>query len=101
MSEVPSALLSPRSLWAIDNPAVRDALLAAVADGSRRSYEGRHGEALVAAQRKLLQIDHVYPCCSGTFAVELALRMLKVGPGDEVILAGYDFPGNFRAIEAV
>jgi dTDP-4-amino-4,6-dideoxygalactose transaminase len=26
---------------------------------------------------------------------------LKVGPGDEVILAGYDFPGNFRAIEAI
>jgi dTDP-4-amino-4,6-dideoxygalactose transaminase len=34
-------------------------------------------------------------------AVELALRGLKVGAGDEVILAGYDFPGNFRAIEAV
>ncbi len=33
--------------------------------------------------------------------MELALRGLKVGPGDEVILAGYDFPGNFRAVEAV
>jgi hypothetical protein len=39
-------------------------------------------------------------CCSGTIAVELALRALGVGPGDEVALAGYDFPGNFRAIEA-
>jgi dTDP-4-amino-4,6-dideoxygalactose transaminase len=38
---------------------------------------------------------------SGTFAVELALRALKVGAGDEVILAGYDFPGNFLAIHAV
>jgi len=34
-------------------------------------------------------------------AVELALRGLKINPGDEVILAGYDFPGNFRCIEAV
>ena len=50
---------------------------------------------------RVIGVEHVYPCCSGTFAVELALRMLKVGPGDEVILAGYDFPGNFRAIEAV
>ncbi len=34
-------------------------------------------------------------------AVELGLRALAVGPEDEVIIAGYDFPGNFRAIEAV
>jgi perosamine synthetase len=99
MSE--ESLPLPRSPWPIDDPAVRVALLAALADGSWGRYEGRHGAALVAALRELLQIEHVYPCCSGTFAVELALRMLKVGPGDEVILAGYDFPGNFRAIEAV
>jgi dTDP-4-amino-4,6-dideoxygalactose transaminase len=91
----------PRSPWPIDDPAVHQALRAALADGSWGRYQGRHGEALVAALGKLLAVEHVYPCCSGTFAVELALRMLKVGPGDEVILAGYDFPGNFRAIEAV
>jgi len=39
-------------------------------------------------------------CQSGTFATELALRGLRVGPADEVILAGYDFGGNFAAIEA-
>jgi dTDP-4-amino-4,6-dideoxygalactose transaminase len=44
---------------------------------------------------------YVIAVCSGTVAVELALRGLRIGPGDEVILAGYDFPGNFRAIEAV
>jgi len=38
---------------------------------------------------------------AGALAVELALRGLKVAPGDEVIVAAYDFPGNFRAIEAV
>lgn len=91
----------PRMPWPIDDPAVREVLLAALADGSWGRYAGRHSESLISALRKLLQIEHVYPCCSGTFAVELALRMLKVGPGDEVILAGYDFPGNFRAIEAV
>ena len=40
-------------------------------------------------------------CSSGTLAVELALRALKVGPGDEVILAAYDYPGNFLAVHAV
>jgi dTDP-4-amino-4,6-dideoxygalactose transaminase len=44
---------------------------------------------------------HAWLCSSGTIAVELALRGLKVGPGDEVLLAAYDFPGNFRAIESV
>jgi dTDP-4-amino-4,6-dideoxygalactose transaminase len=47
------------------------------------------------------RVRHVSLCSSGTIAVELALRGLKIGPGDEVILAAYDFPGNFRAIEAV
>src|SRR5262249_27521235 len=35
------------------------------------------------------------------FAVELALRALKVGPGDEVVLAAYDYPGNFLSVHAV
>lgn len=46
-------------------------------------------------------MEHAFLCSSGTIAVELALRGLKIGAGDEVILAGYDFPGNFRAVEAV
>jgi dTDP-4-amino-4,6-dideoxygalactose transaminase len=33
--------------------------------------------------------------------VQLALRGLRIEPGAEVLLAGYDFPGNFRSIEAV
>ena len=40
-------------------------------------------------------------CCSGTIAVELALRGLGVTASDEVLLSGYDFPGNFRAIENI
>ena len=33
--------------------------------------------------------------------MELALRGLGIEAGDEVLLGGYDFPGNFRAITAV
>jgi dTDP-4-amino-4,6-dideoxygalactose transaminase len=40
-------------------------------------------------------------CGSGTFAVELALRALKVEAGDEVVLAAYDYGGNFLAVHAV
>ena len=45
------------------------------------------------------RLDHVLLCSSGTYAVEAALRGLGVEADDEVILAGYDFPGNFRAVE--
>ncbi|TWU18690.1 DegT/DnrJ/EryC1/StrS family aminotransferase [Allorhodopirellula heiligendammensis] len=38
-------------------------------------------------------------CSSGTAAVELALRCCGVVAGDEVVVAAYDYPGNFRCIE--
>lgn len=87
--------------WPIEDPDVRAALEQAYADGSWGRYQGPHSLRLIEALAEMFGVEHVGLCCSGTFAVELALRGLKVGPGDEVILAGYDFPGNFRAIEAV
>lgn len=86
--------------WPLEDEAVRQALERAFADGSWGSYHGPNCEALCQALAALHQTPHVTLCCSGTLAVELALRGLNIGPGDEVILAGYDFPGNFRCIEA-
>lgn len=87
--------------WPPVDDEVRRALEAAWADGSWGQYRGPHCERLVAELAQLHGVPHVLPVCSGTFAVELALRGLKIAAGDEVLLAGYDFPGNFRAIEAV
>jgi dTDP-4-amino-4,6-dideoxygalactose transaminase len=47
---------------------------------------------------ELHDCEHVVLTCSGTAAVELALRGLKVGPDDEVILAAYDFEANFKNV---
>lgn len=80
---------------------IRETLLSMADDGSWCRYEGSHCERLRDALRERFGVPHVTLCCSGTIAVELALRGVGVGVGDEVILAGYDFPGNFRAIEAV
>ena len=63
-----------------------------------------HGNCLSELGQRLqttFQCQHAVLCCSGTIAVELALRGAGVNTGDEVILAGYDYPGNFRAIEAI
>jgi dTDP-4-amino-4,6-dideoxygalactose transaminase len=80
---------------------VRAALQQAYADGSWGRYHGPWLERLTHALEVMHGVSRAWCCCSGTIAVELALRGLKVAAGDEVILAGYDFPGNFRAIEAV
>jgi perosamine synthetase len=87
--------------WPLPDEDVREALQRCYANGDWGKYEGPHAAALCERLREDFECSHVHLCSSGTIAVELALRGLKVGPGDEVILAAYDFPGNFRAIETV
>lgn len=87
--------------WPLADDTVRDALLAAYAGGDWGRYHGKHVGLLKERLGEMHGVEHVLPCCSGTIAVELALRGVKVGEGDEVILAGYDFGANFRCIEAV
>lgn len=81
----------------IDRP-VADALAALVRSGEWRAYTGRGLESLAGR----LTADHgvrlVHLCCSGTAAVELALRGLGIGPGDEVVLSAYDFRANFSNV---
>lgn len=94
-------LISSKTTWPPADDEVREALQQAFADGSWGRYEGPNNERLIDALIKMHGVKFALPCCSGTFAVELALRALRIGQPDEVLLAGYDFSGNFRAIEAV
>ncbi len=79
--------------------AVQASIARAVAEGAWRKYDGPCLDALRSILAKQLGCAHVRLCCSGTFAVELALRSLHLSPDAEVLLAGYDFPGNFRAVQ--
>ena len=106
-----NAAVSSIFAWprAVDLADRRNEWLAQIlADGSWGHYEGDCSEEL---RRRLVQLavtHHVdwvasempraQLASSGTIAVELALRGAQVA-GGEVVLAGYDFPGNFRAIE--
>lgn len=87
--------------WPLHDDTVRDALLAVYEDGDWGRYHGKYVERLTERLADRHGLQYVLPCCSGTMAVELALRGLKIGADDEVILAGYDFGANFRCIEAV
>jgi perosamine synthetase len=87
--------------WPLPDESVRDALAAAFADGSWGQYHGPHVQVLEQRLAAYHGVPFALTCGSGTFAVELALRALQIGPGDEVIVAAYDFPGNFLSIHAV
>ncbi len=87
--------------WPVDDPAIAAALASAAADGSWGQYHGGHCQRLAELLANFHQCEHVLLCSSGTAAVELALRGLGIGPGDEVILGAYDFKGNFQDVLAV
>ena len=87
--------------WPVPDEAVRAALDAAWRDGSWGKYQGGHVERLERRLAEMHGVGFALACGSGTYAVELALRALKVGPGHEVVLAAYDYPGNFLAVHAV
>ena len=87
--------------WPLADPEVEEVLRSAWSDGSWGTYHGIWLERLCERLGEMHGRRFVLPCSSGTYAVEAAIRGVGVGVGDEVILAAYDFPGNFRAIEQV
>ncbi|WDI45226.1 aminotransferase class V-fold PLP-dependent enzyme [Bremerella sp. P1] len=78
---------------------MREALLRAHEDGSWGRYHGPNVEQLEAKLAAFHDVPASLSCASGTIAVQIALRGLNLPDGSEVILAAYDFPGNFRAIQ--
>ncbi len=81
--------------WPGPDPEIRDVLLSMGNDGSWGRYHGPHCQALSAALAEFHALPHCFLTCSGTAAVELALRACGVSAGDEVILSAYDFKANF------
>src|SRR5688572_20241752 len=107
MSPLPALLGGPPvrphgpPAWPPADPEILEALQAAFRDGAWGRYHGGNVERLEAALRDYHRIEHVVCCGSGTFAVELALHAFLVGRGEEVLLAAYDYPGNFFNVHAV
>jgi perosamine synthetase len=81
--------------------AVAEALAEAAADGSWGLYCGPHLERLETRLADVLQAKAVFPCASGTLAIEIALRSLGLSAGEEVILGAYDYEPNFLTILAL
>ena len=68
--------------------------------GDWARYESQAREQLREAMRERWGVAPRL-CCSGTAAMEIALRAAGIGPGDEVIVPAFDYPGNLRCVELV
>ena len=97
----PPSVESEPFQWPFASEAIRNAVSEAMSDGSWGQYDGRWTRQLIELLKHNFQTAEAMLCSSGTIAVELALRGAGVPQDSEVIQAGYDFPGNFRAIEAI
>ena len=85
--------------WPPDWPEIDAAVQRVLRSGDWGRY---HSQACRELQERIAEMSGACQarlCCSGTAALEIALRAIGVGPGDEVVLAAYDFPGNFRTVE--
>ena len=87
--------------WPPQLPEIMASLTVAFESAQWGKYDGASSKKLTESLSQLIGLDFVRLCSSGTIAVEIALAATGVQNGDEVVLAGYDFPGNFRAIEKV
>jgi len=87
--------------WPLPDAEVQAAVAAAVAAGAWGQYHGEHVCALESELAAFHAVPHALTCASGTLAVEAALRALRVGPGDEVVMAAYDYEPTFLGIHAV
>lgn len=85
--------------WPPEWPSIRTAVLEAIESGQWGQYHSALSKTLQKRLSSYLDSGPVRLCCSGTAALELALRCCKIGEGDEVVVAAYDFPGNFRTVE--
>lgn len=87
--------------WPPQDAEIHAALEHVWTSGDWGRYLGQHVPQLESQLAQMHGVAHAFTCASGTIAVELALRAAGVRAGDEVLLGGYDFPGNFRSIEAI
>lgn len=79
--------------------AVASALREVVLHDAYRRYTGPYAERLMEGLVALHGGGDILLASSGTAALEIALRAAGIGPGCEVVVSAYDYPGNFWAIE--
>jgi perosamine synthetase len=84
-----------------DNPLIFENLRKAFHDCTWSGYDTGHVNTLEKTLTSLFEVETALTCASGTLAVEVALKSLRLPEGSLVGMAAYDYPGNFLAIHAL
>ncbi|MEC9092342.1 MAG: aminotransferase class V-fold PLP-dependent enzyme [Planctomycetota bacterium] len=87
--------------WPLQDPEIEKALIHSFQSGQWGKYDGENCRQLLGSLQDYFDLRYFRLSSSGTVAIEIALQAAGVKKGDEVVVAGYDFPGNFRCIEAL
>ena len=85
--------------WPPNWPEIADSIARAVQRGDWGRYRGQASAELNARIRQICQVSHCRLVSSGSLGIELALRACGISSQDRVVVCGYDYPGNFRAVE--
>ena len=88
-------------MWPLLDADVQAAVTAAMASGAWGQYHGEHVRSLETELAAFHKVPYAITCASGTLAVEVALRALRIGPGDEVVMAAYDYESTFLTLHAL
>lgn len=91
----------PWSKWPVYDSTEEQALLRVLHSGHWWYAEGEEGKAFEAEFAAFQDAKHAVACVNGTTALEIALRALGVGYGDEVILPPYTFIATASAVITV
>lgn len=85
------------------DPELLEELMGAVRQVAERGAFtlGEQVDAFEREYARWCETDHAVGVSSGTSAIELALRALEIGPGDEVIVPANSFVATAEAVSAV
>jgi 3-amino-5-hydroxybenzoate synthase len=85
--------------WPQFDDAERDGLLRALEQGQWWRMTGGEVDAFEAEFAAQHGSPHALAVTNGTHALELALQVLGIGPGDEVIVPGFTFISSSQAVQ--
>lgn len=95
MSSSPESKLAPWPFYADDEIAAASSVLRS---GRVNYWTGQEGKAFEAEYAAHCGVAHGLAVANGTVALELALRALEIGPGDEVIVPARTFIATAAAV---
>lgn len=96
----PKLRTAPFPGWPRRDPRYLEALGQVLEHGSW-GIGGPRNQELAARFGEVCGAQHCVPCANGTTALELSLRALGVGAGDEVIVPAYTFIATASAVVSV